>query len=1774
MTPPDLLSLAARFARLPDTQRKQFLAKLGDAGIDFRMLPIPPREDRAASVPASFAQTRLWLHARLLGESAAYHITERLRLDGGLDANALRLSCDALIARHEALRTTFAEGAAGVLQTVHAPMRCPWRFTDLADASAGSREQRAAAIAERDEAEPFDLAHGPLVRAHLIRLDAATHWFVLTTHHIVSDGWSADVMLAELSSFYRSYATGDAVSLAPLPVQYADYALWQRRWLDAGEGERQLAYWRATLDASRDALLLPGAATRPAQRGASGARHAFDISAELARRMRALAQARRATPFAVLLAALATLLARASGETGIRIGVPSANRERGETVGLIGFFVNTLTLAASTPATLAFDALVDATQRGLIDAQSHQDVPFDQVVDALGVARSASHHPLFQVMAAYGARRVLPSFAEVRATELPSGMPYAKFDLALSFDERDDGGLDARFVYATDLFDADAIERFAARYVELLAHALDTPGAAIGDLQWLPEAERRQLAAWNGQTHDFTGRASPARAGAGAAVPRERAGQAGGEPFVPVHDRIAQYARRRPDARGVADIERALTRGEVDARATRLAKRLVAAGVGAEMRVGVALSRSVDLLVGLIAALKSGGAFVPLDPSHPRERLAQMLEDARIAHVITERGSVDALPLAGATRAWLVDDAIADAEIDGVALPAVSPHQAAYVIYTSGSTGKPKGVVVDHGAFARHCEAIAARYGATERDVFMLFQSVNFDGAHEGWFSQYMSGAAVAVTADTLWPPARTCALAAREGVTMTYVPPGCATQLAEWALEHGAPPSLRSITVGGEATSREAFALMRRAFPNARVVNGYGPTETVITPMLWMFAPGDDPAKLADAAYLPIGTLVGARTAHVLDARLNPLPVGVIGELYLGGEGVGLARGYLGRAALTAERFVPDPYGAPGARLYRTGDLVRRRADGVFDFIGRIDHQVKLRGLRIELGEIEAQLAAHDDVREAVAVVFGEGAHARLAAFVELTGDARARARRADAAELDAHLRRTLPDYMVPAHIVVLDALPRNANSKVDRAALPEPAHVARAYEAPDGELETALAEIWREVLGVERVGRADHFFELGGHSLAAVRVATRVAERLARDVPVRALFEAPILAPYAQRVAAAAPAHAPQRAGNASYAPDADGVLPLSAAQRGLWFLWRAQPDSAAYNIPVALRLRGALDVDALADALAHAAVRHPALRTRIVARADGAPGQRIAPARRIELPVVDLRADARIADDDARLAAAIALTDADALAPFDLAADAPLWRARVIRLGAHDHVLSLVVHHIVSDGQSIDLWLDAVRAAYVARRADEPATAAARAAADRRTDRHAGSRAASLAPARAKEAPAQSATIAPIQAPADAPQPAPDAPVLPAAAPHARLAFWREALAGAPSHALPPPRGPRVRAALGRGPSRVRIRRRARAPRARDGARRARDAADAAARGAERGVLPRDGRDRSAGRRARVDPRTDGRRGRARARALHQRGRRAHAAVGRRYAGHARRRGARRGARRVCARGRAVLRCRRRAARAAHGQRQSAVPGDVQLPAAGGRRRARLGGARGRRVQRCPAPRRVRARARHRRASGRPRDGRVLVCGRARRRRVRRRARRRLSRRRARLRRRARARARRVRRAFPARLARGVRAAAARRGGRARRARARARSPSCGARRSAMPRPRPRPTCSKRARRRSTSCASSTRRARPASRSRSPTCSPRRASRRSASAPRTPPASPPRRRAMPIERRPPRPRLARAEHDGRIGRIDERRGPHHVFVRPAPSARRPHR
>ncbi|MHB9835305.1 non-ribosomal peptide synthetase [Paraburkholderia terrae] len=1273
---PDLLALAARFAQLPDAQRKLFITKLSEAGIDFRVLPIPARADRSSAVPASFAQTRLWLHARMIDEPAAYHVTSRLRLDGELNRAVLRHAFDALIARHEALRTTFAESAdGGVEQVVQAPARCPWRFTDLSRAAREERERIAADVAVKDEDQPFDLAQDSLVRVHLIALDDSTHWLVLTMHHIVSDGWSIDVLLDELAAFYRAYANGDTVALTPLPVQYADFSLWQRRWLDAGEAERQLQFWREQVRADAGVIALPGSGARPMQRSARGGRHYFTVDPTTAQRVRTLAQARRATPFAVLLAALHALLARASGESHVQIGVPAANRERAETAGLIGFFVNTLAVGAHVDMRKPFDALIDNVQRALVDGQSHQDVPFEQVVEALGVPRSASHHPLFQVMASYAARRALPAFDDVCVTDLPFGAPYAKFDLTLGFEEREDGALDAAFVYSTDLFNAQAVQRIAGEYAQLLDSALATSHAPVGDLEWLTRDEREQLNAWNGYQPDDA-------------------------PFVPVHVKLAEHAKKKPDVSAVMDAHKTLTRAELDARAARLAARMMAAGVGAETRVGIAVGRSTDLFVGLLAILKSGGAFVPLDPTHPRDRLAHIVDDASIEHVVTERRHVPKLPLRHGTRVWLIDAEDESAQ-DDVAYhePAIAPTQAAYLIYTSGSTGKPKGVVVDHASIAMHCAAIAARYGMREKDRVLHFMSINFDGAHECWLAPLTAGVDIRITDDALWPPAQTCETIASERITIAAFPPSYALQMAEWARAHGAPRSLRSLTVGGEATSREAFAALRQAFPDVRVVNGYGPTETVITPLLWMIDAHEDASDIADAAYLPIGTPVGERTAHVLDANLRPLPIGVTGELYLGGTGV--ARGYHARAALTAERFVPDPFGAPGARLYRTGDLVRRRTNGVLEFVGRIDHQVKVRGLRIELGEIEARLMAHDDVRDAVAVVRGSGGDAALAAYVELSDEARKRSERIDGDALAAHLRRALPDYMVPPHIVVLDALPRNANRKIDRAALPEPVRVERAFDAPAAGIETALAAIWCEVLRVERVGRADHFFELGGHSLAAVSVATRVSERLSHDVPVRTMFEAPTLAAYAQRVAEAPRVGARENERHEPESKDASD-LALSDAQRALWFLWRAQPESAAYNIPVALRLRGAVDVTALQNAFDHAAHKHPALRARLVsAKGAAEPRQVIDAHRRVTLPVVDLRA---LVSMDERIARATQLTDEDALTPFDLA-KAPLWRARLIRLADDDHVLSVVIHHIVADGQSIDVWLNDVQSAYSA-------------------------------------------------------------------------------------------------------------------------------------------------------------------------------------------------------------------------------------------------------------------------------------------------------------------------------------------------------------------------------------------------------------------------------------------------------------------------------------
>ncbi|MGG1943979.1 amino acid adenylation domain-containing protein [Trinickia sp. NRRL B-1857] len=1283
----ELSSLAQRFARLPTEQRARFVGKLRDAGIDFRLLPIPAGVVPAVS-RASYAQTRIWLHARLIDEPAAYHIALRLQLDGELDRGALQRAFDALIARHEALRTRFVESPGGGLeQHVVECALCPWHMSDVSGQRAEYAARAAADIARAEEAEPFDLARGPLLRAHLIALSPNLHWLVVTIHHIAADGWSVDIVLSELSSLYAALlaSNGDASvsSLLPaLPISYADYAQWQRQWLEAGESERQLAFWRQCLDPAAGALSLPGSRPRPMQRDAQGARHHFVLDATLGQRVRALAQARRATPFAVLLAALQALIARACGERRIQIGVPAANRARAETVGLVGCFVNTVVVPVDVVPRGRFDVLVDQVQRALVDAQSYEEVPLDQVIEALGATRHASHHPLFQMMATYGAAQPLPRFGRARAMSLPTDLCYAKFDLAMGFEAREDDAFDAAFVYAVDLFDARTIERFASRYTHWLTNALAAPETAIGDLEWLTDEDRREIDGCNG---------------AAAPISEQVAVQASA--FVPIHARLAALAKAEPQAWALADSSVRLTRAALESRANALARQLMRAGVGPEVRVGIALGRSVELIVALLAILKAGAAFVPLDPSHPIDRTAHIVDDARIDFVVTQTEHAAKLPLRPRMRLWLLDDmAQCDVSMDDEVVVNAIPHprQAAYLIYTSGSTGTPKGVVVEHGAIAMHCEAIAARYGMRDGDRVLHVASINFDGAHECWMAPLAAGAQVRLSDDALWSPQQTLSTIARESITVAAFTPGYALQLAQWAARHGAPASLRSLTVGGEATSLEACATLRAAFPRVRIVNGYGPTETVVTPLLWMIDSGDEAPVTEGSAYLPVGTPVGARTAHVLDAGMGLLPIGAVGELYLGGFGV--ARGYHARAALTAERFVPDPFGEPGTRLYRTGDLVRRRADGVFEFIGRIDHQVKLRGLRIELGEIESRLIAHPSVRDAIALVRGTAGDAQLLAYVEPLGAASL----VDGDMLCAYLRGVVPDYMVPSRVLVLGRLPRTPNGKIDRAALPAPEARERRFEAPAPGIETALAQIWCEVLGTHRIGRDDEFFAVGGHSLKAVAVAARVAERLGKDVPVRALFEAPTLTAYALRVKAAASRVASERGvesdsstAHAVRQPEQDGRL--SHAQSALWFLWRAAPTTASHHIAVAMRLAGPFDVSALQQTLETTARRFLALRTGIVDAAH--PRLVVAASASVEFVFDDLRGQGHEQD---RVAYARRWTDEDALRPFAMNG-APLWRARLICLDDDDHVLSLVVHHVCADGQSIALWLDALREAY---------------------------------------------------------------------------------------------------------------------------------------------------------------------------------------------------------------------------------------------------------------------------------------------------------------------------------------------------------------------------------------------------------------------------------------------------------------------------------------
>jgi amino acid adenylation domain-containing protein len=1048
------------------------------------LLPLPPAS-RGAGLPLSFAQERLWFLDQLETGSAAYNLPVALKLSGALDVSALEASLAAIVRRHEALRTIFRTGAEGPEQVIarETPLALP--VVDLGALPAPVGEYAARRLVMAEAARPFDLARGPLLRALLLRERPEHHLLIVPLHHIVSDGWSLGVLVRELGEGYAARVAGRAMRLPDLPVQYADYAVWQRGWLAGEELSRQLAWWRERLAGAPEVIELPADRPRLPVQSFRGASLPVALPPSLGATVSGLGRSRGATVFMVLLAAFQALLSRLSGQARVVVGSPVANRTHREVEGLIGFFVNTLPLPADLATDPTVTALLAQVRETTLGAYAHQDVPFEKLVLELAPERSLAHSPLFQVMLILQ-NAPLPKLDLPGLTAEPLGLGSGmeKFDLTLTLSEESAGGLVGALSYSVDRFERTTAERLRGWFSTLLAGAVAAPERTVSELPLLAAAERAQLQAW----------------GTGAAL----------EPDLScLHELVAAQAARTPSAEALLAGSERLTYAEIQARASGLAAVLRGLGVGPEERVGVCLERSPALVVALLAVLGAGGAYVPLDPAYPTERLRLMLGDSG-ARVLLTQPELSARLDAPGVRTVRLDRAghplatwlrISDG-------PASGPDNLAYLIYTSGSTGTPKGVALSHRSAVSMVRWAREVWSAAELSGVLFATSVSFDLSVFELFVPLATGGRVILADHAL----ALATLPAAGEVTLVNTVPSA---MAELVRDGGLPASVRTVNLAGEALPRPLVAALYALPQVERVWNLYGPSEDTTYST---FALQERSAATSPAIGQP---LAGTR-AYVFDRWLRPSGLGVPGELFLGGAG--LARGYFGRPELTAERFVPDPSGRPGERLYRTGDLVRFRADGELEFLGRIDHQVKVRGFRIELGEIEAALATQPDVEAAVVL-------ARESGSVEAPGDLRLVAyvvpkeSLPDLADrLRAALTACLPGYMVPAVFVLLAELPLSPNGKVDRKALPAPEWSGGpSYVAPRTALEEILARIWREVLGVERVGIEDSFFRLGGHSLLATRLVSRVRQTFQVDLPLRRLFETPTVAALAELVTAA---------------------------------------------------------------------------------------------------------------------------------------------------------------------------------------------------------------------------------------------------------------------------------------------------------------------------------------------------------------------------------------------------------------------------------------------------------------------------------------------------------------------------------------------------------------------------------------------------------------------------------------------------------------------------
>ena len=1200
--------------------------------------------------PASFAQQRLWFLDQLEPGLTTYTIVAAVRLLGPLQPTVLADCLTEIVQRHEVLRTTFRFLDGQPLQVISSftePAATLQRL-DLSGIPEAQREQELHQQAKALVQLPFDLSQGPLLRTSLFRVDTQEHVLLLTMHHSISDGWSIGVFTQELVSLYAALSIGAPSPLLDLPLQYADYALWQRERLQGAVLEEQLTYWKTRLADLPALLALPTDHPRPAVQTFRGGQQLVRLETETTQRLKGLAQQEDATLFMALLAAFQILLAGYSGQQDIVVGTPIANRTRAEVEPLIGFFINTLVMRTDLAGQPTYREVIRQVRDRSLEAYSHQEVPFEQVVEAVQPERDLSRSPLFQVMfALQNTPQGALQFAGLRLEAFALENETAKFDLTLSLMELGTeivGSLE----YNSDLFDAETIARMGQEYEALVAHLLAQPEVAVERIGLLMDTQHQQvLEDWNATRQDWVEVQS-----------------------VPVL--LQEQAQQLPETIALVDGEQQVSYGELNRRANQLAHRLRREGIGPESIVGLCLERSVEQVVGMLGILKAGGAYVPLDPAYPVERLDWMLQDAQVQMVVTQQALLPTVAWDQVHRLYLDrDEEQLAREDEENPVNLVQLENLAYIIYTSGSTGKPKGTLVQHRGL--HNLVLAQRHGFNIRsdDRVLQFASLSFDASiSEIMMALTLGGTLYLASREALLPGPMLLDVLYKHQITVATLPPSVLRALPAADL-----PALCTLITAGEACSAE---IVKRWSKGRTFLNAYGPTEVSVCATIALCR--DEQEKIT------IGTPIANMQVYLLNAGLQPVPLGATGELYVGG--IGVARGYLNRADLTAERFIPHPFSAEeGTRLYRTGDLARYLADGRIEFIGRADSQVKVRGYRIEPGEIEKQLLEHADIKEAVVNAWKDEAGAiRLVAYLVH------RNRSTLSAEtLRSFLQESLPEYMLPSFFVWLEALPLNINGKIDRKALPAPdyAHLSlkNEYVEPQTEVERELAQIWRQVLNIERVGLHDNFFSLGGDSILSIQIVSRAAQMGILLTP-KHMFQHQTIARLATVVETKPVIEVPQTA--------ISGDVPLTPIQH--WFFEQQLPEPHHWNQAVLLSPRSQLDIHVLEQAIAHILYHHDALRLYFTLTEAGWQQRNAAGVKDIPLRVVNLSSLPQAALEEAFEAISTQVHRS-----FDLE-EGSLLRAAYFTVGegTPDRLL-LVIHHLAVDGVSWRILLEHLQLAY---------------------------------------------------------------------------------------------------------------------------------------------------------------------------------------------------------------------------------------------------------------------------------------------------------------------------------------------------------------------------------------------------------------------------------------------------------------------------------------